>query len=394
MKHPEQKKTVVTVEDLLRLKRAERPPGEFWARFETGLRTKQLAACIEPRPWWLGMALLWRKSAPFALPAGALAALALTVVGVQRVAFAPAGSGPSPAVAVAVAGQDPDGQQATTATIAATAGPVRSASASAALPAAPLPVATTVAAKNAPAPSPASGFPAASGQADKPAPPPPPARSGPGAEGEPVLVAAASEPAPSPSFAPVAAPALAPRSRPAPTPPSALPLAVPVRGPLVAVAALDGMSPASAPLSSSVVDVLGVLDPRSSGLVISPGGSQTLAPDADDWAGAEYDSIGSLLAAATSPLAGQPPSHLLTAAGRNATPGGSSEAPLAPVRGDSRVARLIVLAADVESYASSDGAGSPDAISRSQLRRVNDDDVLPSAVRRLVGGGDRVSFRF
>ncbi|EIP98392.1 hypothetical protein OpiT1DRAFT_02848 [Opitutaceae bacterium TAV1] len=378
---PEQKKTVVTVEDLLRLKRAERPPEEFWARFETELRTKQLAASIEPRPWWLGIALLWRKSAPFALPAGALAALALTVVGVQRVAFAPAGSGPSPAIVVA--SQDTRPQAA--ATVAATARPASSAPVSAAQPTAPVRVAATETPASPPPPS--GDSPAAYGQADKPA-----AISRPeSGSDEAILVAAASAPDSAPSPTPVAAPA--PRSRPATTPSSILPPAVPVRGPLVAVAALDGMSPASPPLSSSVVDVLGVLDQRSSGLVISPGGSQTLAPDADDWAGAEHDSFGSLLATATSPLSGQP-APLLASAGHAATPGGSSEASLAPVRGDSRVARLIVLAADAESYASSDSTGSQDGVSRSQLRRVNDDDVLPSAVRRLVGGGDRVSFRF
>ncbi|AHF90841.1 hypothetical protein OPIT5_12120 [Opitutaceae bacterium TAV5] len=376
---PEQKKTVVTVEDLLRLKRAERPPEEFWARFETELRTKQLAASIEPRPWWLGIALLWRKSAPFALPAGALAALALTVVGVQRVAFAPAGSGPSPAIVVA--SQDTRPQAA--ATVAATARPASSAPVSDAPPKAPVQVAAT----ETPAPSSPGDSPAASAQAGQPATTPRP-ESG---SDEAILVAAASAPDTAPSLAPVAAPA--PRSRPATTPSSILPPAVPVRGPLVAVAALDGMSPASPPLSSSVVDVLGVLDQRSSGLVISPGGSQTLAPDADDWAGTEHASFGSLLAAAASPLSGQP-APLLASAGHAATPGGSSEASLASVRGDSRVARLIALAADAESYASSDGTGSQDGVSRSQLRRVNDDDVLPSAVRRLVGGGDRVSFRF
>ena len=35
-------KATVTLEDLLRVKRAEQPPAEFWAEFERGMRTKQL----------------------------------------------------------------------------------------------------------------------------------------------------------------------------------------------------------------------------------------------------------------------------------------------------------------------------------------------------------------
>ena len=42
----------VTLEDLLQLKRAERPPAEFWAEFDRTLRAKQLAAIVETRPWW------------------------------------------------------------------------------------------------------------------------------------------------------------------------------------------------------------------------------------------------------------------------------------------------------------------------------------------------------
>ncbi len=42
----------VTVEDLLRLKRAERPAAEFWSQFDDALRAKQLAAIVERRPWW------------------------------------------------------------------------------------------------------------------------------------------------------------------------------------------------------------------------------------------------------------------------------------------------------------------------------------------------------
>ena len=42
----------VSIEDLLRLKRAERPPAEFWGEFDRQLRSKQLAALVAKRPWW------------------------------------------------------------------------------------------------------------------------------------------------------------------------------------------------------------------------------------------------------------------------------------------------------------------------------------------------------
>jgi len=42
----------VSLEDLLRLKRAERPPSEFWSQFDRELRAKQLSALVAKRPWW------------------------------------------------------------------------------------------------------------------------------------------------------------------------------------------------------------------------------------------------------------------------------------------------------------------------------------------------------
>ncbi len=71
-----------SLEALLRLKRAERPDDAFWSDFEIGMRQKQLAAIIEPKPWWLGASLVLRR---FSLPAvvvtsGAAALLALMVV--------------------------------------------------------------------------------------------------------------------------------------------------------------------------------------------------------------------------------------------------------------------------------------------------------------------------
>lgn len=73
----------VSLEDLLRLKREERPAPEFWSRFDRELRAKQLAALVEKRPWWHRLpawSLNWRR---FHLPLGATAALALTLVSLR-----------------------------------------------------------------------------------------------------------------------------------------------------------------------------------------------------------------------------------------------------------------------------------------------------------------------
>lgn len=71
MKHPHQRP--VTVEDLLRLKRAERPPEAFWADFDRGLRAKQLAALLPSRPWWQRWTggRWWPAWGRLALPLGA-----------------------------------------------------------------------------------------------------------------------------------------------------------------------------------------------------------------------------------------------------------------------------------------------------------------------------------
>jgi len=72
-----------TLEELLRLKRAERPDAAFWEDFERGLRQKQLAAIIEPKPWWLGFVLAGRRIAPIGLPLSAAAAAALAFVALR-----------------------------------------------------------------------------------------------------------------------------------------------------------------------------------------------------------------------------------------------------------------------------------------------------------------------
>jgi hypothetical protein len=92
-----------TLEMLLRLKRAERPDAAFWAEFDRGLRQKQLAAIIEPKPWWLGLALLGRRLTPAGLPISAAAAAVLAVMVVRTqspviTSSAPVEFGPSQVV--------------------------------------------------------------------------------------------------------------------------------------------------------------------------------------------------------------------------------------------------------------------------------------------------------
>ena len=75
-----QEKRPITLEDILRLKRAERPPAEFWESFDRELRAKQLAALVEKRPWWRSLPRAFSLSGftRFHLPVGATAVLAIT----------------------------------------------------------------------------------------------------------------------------------------------------------------------------------------------------------------------------------------------------------------------------------------------------------------------------
>jgi hypothetical protein len=89
----QESKRQVTIEDLLRLKRTERPQAEFWTEFERELRAKQLAALVEKRPWWRSVSLsnALRGLTRYSVPFGATAALALTFFGLRH-------SQPSPAI--------------------------------------------------------------------------------------------------------------------------------------------------------------------------------------------------------------------------------------------------------------------------------------------------------
>lgn len=72
-----------TLEDLLRLKRAERPPPEFWTEFERELRQKQLAALVGRKSWWHELAAALGRFRRLRLPLGATAVLALTFLSIH-----------------------------------------------------------------------------------------------------------------------------------------------------------------------------------------------------------------------------------------------------------------------------------------------------------------------
>lgn len=77
MSDPAKSPVKPTLDDLFAVKRAERPDEAFWHDFERGLRQKQLAAIVLPRPWWHAPSLWARKAAPYGGFAAAAAALAV-----------------------------------------------------------------------------------------------------------------------------------------------------------------------------------------------------------------------------------------------------------------------------------------------------------------------------
>ncbi len=71
----------ITVEDLIRLKRAERPSAEFWTTFEAEMRAKQLSAIVSKRPWWDGFSRVFAIVNRHQLSFGSAAAVALALAG-------------------------------------------------------------------------------------------------------------------------------------------------------------------------------------------------------------------------------------------------------------------------------------------------------------------------
>ncbi|GAB1489236.1 hypothetical protein MASR2M8_16890 [Opitutaceae bacterium] len=81
---PRPSATKITLEELLRLKQAERPSAEFWAQFEQDFRTKQLAAAVEKRRWWYVLPEVFSGLPRLQIPLGAAAILAVTFLTVRE----------------------------------------------------------------------------------------------------------------------------------------------------------------------------------------------------------------------------------------------------------------------------------------------------------------------
>lgn len=77
-------KRSIEIEDLLRLKRAERPPAEFWDRFDRELRAKQLSALVAKRPWWQRLNRAFAGLRPTHLSVGATAVLVVAFVSLRQ----------------------------------------------------------------------------------------------------------------------------------------------------------------------------------------------------------------------------------------------------------------------------------------------------------------------
>lgn len=81
--HSESRK--VSLEEVLRLKRLERPEPQFWDRFDKELREKQLAAIMAKRPWWqMDFGRMMTGLARARVPVGAAAVLTLTFLVVRE----------------------------------------------------------------------------------------------------------------------------------------------------------------------------------------------------------------------------------------------------------------------------------------------------------------------
>jgi hypothetical protein len=52
-KHPKERQAEISVEDLLRLKRSERPSGQFWNEFDRELHQRMLQTLVKKDPWYL-----------------------------------------------------------------------------------------------------------------------------------------------------------------------------------------------------------------------------------------------------------------------------------------------------------------------------------------------------
>lgn len=80
----QESKRPISIEDILRLKRAERPKAEFWTEFDRQLRAKQLAALVAKRPWWHALPRVLAGLARFRIPLGASAVLAISFISIRE----------------------------------------------------------------------------------------------------------------------------------------------------------------------------------------------------------------------------------------------------------------------------------------------------------------------
>jgi hypothetical protein len=136
MKEP---RKTVTLEDLLRVKRAEQPPAEFWDQFERGMRTKQLAAIVEPRPWWAPFIRVGARFSRYQVPVGAAAILAVTFITLREYRTAEIRPVYEPAVTVSVPASIPEAVAKNNAVVLAAA-PTEVVAVSARVPSAPAPM--------------------------------------------------------------------------------------------------------------------------------------------------------------------------------------------------------------------------------------------------------------
>ncbi|MGA2052588.1 MAG: hypothetical protein ABSH19_04675 [Opitutales bacterium] len=92
----------ISLEELLRLKRHERPAAEFWPRFEGELRGRMLRAFVQPEPWVTRWSRALVAQATPWMTAGATAGLVLAFVMHSRVQLPTAENSPAPRMTVAM----------------------------------------------------------------------------------------------------------------------------------------------------------------------------------------------------------------------------------------------------------------------------------------------------
>jgi hypothetical protein len=102
MSNPHNPPPKVTLEELLQLKRHERPAPEFWPRFEGELRSKMLRSFVQPEPWaWRWSRALVNRATPW-MTAGATAGLVMAFALHVGVKLPTAENSPAPRMQVAM----------------------------------------------------------------------------------------------------------------------------------------------------------------------------------------------------------------------------------------------------------------------------------------------------